>query len=116
MMFAFAAAYSTAVVAYQEARLRAQSEQRIAQLQREIEQWEDDKLLPLMSDDEKHAFLAERRRVRERREDVARQERMHRELVAVENRKAAALERQASKSSLSGIGLGIILGSVLDGD
>lgn len=106
----------SAVASYQEQLLKAKHKQLLQKREREAEEWEDEHLLPLMANDQRSAFLAERKRLKERREDIERQERQHRELVAVESRKAAAMERQARKSSLGAIGLGVVLGSILDGD
>lgn len=105
-----------AAAAYQVQYLEAKAETDRLAREREAEAWEDEHPLPLMTAEQRSRFLAERVRLKERREDIKRQERMHRERLAVESRKASALERNASRSNYSGLGLGIILGSVLDGD
>lgn len=95
--------------------LRAKTEERLAAREREREKWEDEHLVPLMTAEAAAAFFAERRRQKERREDIKREERMHRERLAIERRKAAALERSASRGRY-GFGLGVLLGTMIDGD
>lgn len=104
-------AYAVALEDYS----RAKAEDRVAAREREREAWEDEHLVPLMTAEAAAAFFAERRRQRERREDIKREERMHRERLAVEQRKCRALESGASRSGY-GFGLGLLLGTIVDGD
>lgn len=108
------AVIGSAAAAYQQQRheslARAEEERR----RREHEAWEDETLLPAMAPDQRERFLAERRRLNERREDAARQERQHRERLAVEREKAAAI-RDAGRRSDSSFLRGFIWGEILGG-
>lgn len=78
---------------------------------REAEEWENAHLLPLMSQAVRDAFLVERQRRKERREDIERQERHHRELVAAQRETASAVRR--ASSGVGSFARGFIWGSIL---
>lgn len=94
-MYGFAAALHYAVTATLAAK-QAKSDLDFRRREWEQQRWEDEHLLPLMDPTQRANFLAERRRQRERREDIAREERQHRERLAVEQAKALAVERLAA--------------------
>jgi hypothetical protein len=105
---AVAAAAGEALIA----RERARADLARITAEREQEAWEDEHLLPAMQPEERARFLAERRRLKERREDIARAERQHRELLAVEREKAASI-REAGRQRSDGFLRGLIWGEIL---
>lgn len=112
-MFEAIAALSAAVGEAQVAAYHQASEAKTAKLLAEHERWEDENLLPLMTAEAGSAFLVERRRQRERREDIWREEKQHKERLAAEYAKASALrERASALRRRSGFGLGLLLGFV----
>lgn len=101
------AAVNGAVIGYHE----GLAERRRAAAELEEDQWFDTTILPLLSPEQAAAMLSERQRLRQRREDIRRQERQHRERLAVESRKASALESQARNRD-GGFWRGFFLGRI----
>src|SRR5688572_15486699 len=89
-----------------------QAIQRREQREREAEAWEDANILPLLSDEKRDAFLVERRRRKERAEDIRREERQHQELVAAQRSIASAIESR--RSGLLPFAAGFLLGDLVD--
>lgn len=105
---ALVAAFGEAMLAQQRARAAEVKRQR----DREQEEWEDENLLPLMSVEDRKKFLAERVRIKERREDIERQERHHRQILEAEREKARAI-RAAGECDRGSFLRGFIWGQIV---
>lgn len=110
-MFQLGAALAAAAGQVLLAREKARDDLARINAEREQEAWEDEHLLPAMQPDERVRFLRERRRLKERREDIATAERQHRERLAAEREKAAAI-REAGRHR-DGFLRGLIWGETL---
>lgn len=108
-MFEFVAAATACYGAQlaQQQVLRQEREALAAQ-----DRWEEENLRPSMTEEAWQSHLAERTRLRERADDIRRQERQHQDRVAAEREKAAAI-REAGRRRPSDLLLGFVAGELL---